>query len=139
MNAVSEEFCLSKLVWIDTEHLFSMEVNQLKAVIDRYADVFSRNDEDIGESDFILRIELTSYSPVKSRAYRIPHAQKPTVEAEVIKMLKMGVIKRTRSDWSSPVVLVKKKDNSIRFCTDFRKLNAITVKDNYPLPLKFRL
>jgi hypothetical protein len=57
------------------------------------------------------------------------------VEAEVIKMLRMGVIQRTRSDWSSSVVLVKKKDDSIRFCTDFRKPNAITVKDNYPLSL----
>jgi len=120
---------------IDRAHLRPDEVKQLEELLDKFPEVFSRDDEDIGSSEFIHKIELFDYTPVKSRAYRIPHSQKPTVEAEVIKMLRMGVIQRTNSDWSSPVVLVKKKDDSIRFCTDFRKLNAVTVKDNYPLPL----
>ena len=49
-------------------------------------------------------------------------------------MLAKGIIEPLSSPWSSPVILVKKKDGTIRFCVDYRKVNGVTVKDSYPLP-----
>ena len=53
---------------------------------------------------------------------------------EVSKMLDTGIITPSCSPWSSPIVLVTKKDGSCRFCIDYRKLNSVTIKDSYSLP-----
>jgi len=50
------------------------------------------------------------------------------------KMLAKGVSEPSSSPWSSPVVLVRKKDGTIGFCVDYRKVNSVTIKDSYPLP-----
>jgi hypothetical protein len=54
--------------------------------------------------------------------------------AEIQRMMKAEVIEPATSEWASPIVLVAKPDLSTRFCVDYRKLNAITVRDYYPLP-----
>lgn len=56
------------------------------------------------------------------------------IDAEVYKMEHEGVIEPSRSSWSSPMVVVKKKDGSHRFCINFRRVNSVTEKDAYPLP-----
>ena len=65
---------------------------------------------------------------------RLPVCCKEVVQWEVSKMLENGVIRRSTSPWSSPIVLVQKRDGSWRFCIDFRRVNAVTHKDAYPLP-----
>ena len=65
---------------------------------------------------------------------RLPPFKRVAVEAEITRMLQMGVIEPARGEWASPIILVPKKDGSIRFCVDYRALNLVTQKDAYPIP-----
>jgi transposase InsO family protein len=78
---------------------------------------------------------LPGTAPVSIRPYRYPPAIKDEIERQVQMMLDSGVIQHSDSPFSSPVLLVKKKDGSFRFCVDFRHLNAITAKSKYPVPI----
>uniref|UniRef100_A0ACD5ZDX5 Uncharacterized protein n=1 Tax=Avena sativa TaxID=4498 RepID=A0ACD5ZDX5_AVESA len=78
---------------------------------------------------------LPGAKPVNLRPYRYNPAQKDEVERQIKQMLEQGIIRFSTSPYSSPVILVLKKDLTWRFCVDFRQLNAITVKNRYPLPV----
>ena len=98
-------------------------------------DVFSRDKSDLGRTHLVTHhINTGDSPPIKQAPRRLPLSKRAEAEAEVDKMLQKGIIKPSNSPWSSPTVLVRKKDGSIRFCIDYRKLNHVTVKDSYPLP-----
>ncbi|UYV78642.1 K02A2.6-like, partial [Cordylochernes scorpioides] len=65
---------------------------------------------------------------------RVSLREREIINNQIDKMLKKGIISHSSSPWASPVILVKKKDGTFRFCVDYRNLNSITVKDQYPLP-----
>jgi len=73
--------------------------------------------------------------PVQSRPYRVSLKENEYINEHVKKMLESGIIRRSQSQWSSPVVLVPKPDGSLRFCVDYRKLNSLLPDDQRPLPL----
>ncbi|XP_076300585.1 uncharacterized protein LOC143218903 [Lasioglossum baleicum] len=79
-------------------------------------------------------IRLEDPTPIKQRYRPRNPAMQAIIDAEVEKMLKDGVVQPSRSPWSSPIVLARKKDGKHRFCVDFRRLNKVTKKDAYPLP-----
>ena len=79
-------------------------------------------------------ISLMTDVPVRLKPYPLPFSMKEVVEKEVQNMLDMGVIEKSTSAYSSPIVLVKKPDGSVRFCIDFRALNKITIFDAEPIP-----
>ncbi|XP_074981577.1 uncharacterized protein LOC142071118 [Caretta caretta] len=72
--------------------------------------------------------------PIKVQPYRVSPQAKTAIEREIQDMLHLGVIRPSGSAWASPVVLLPKPDGEIRFCMDYRKLNAVTRPDNYPMP-----
>ena len=80
------------------------------------------------------KINTGNQPPIKQRPRRLPMAKREVERQEVEKMLESGVIEPSCSPWAAPVVLVTKKDGSIRYCIDYRQLNNITIKDSYPLP-----
>lgn len=84
-------------------------------------------------TDHIIHLEPHS-KPVNVRPYRYPYFQKIEIEKQVQDMLHRQLIRPSRSPYSSPVLLVKKKDGTWRFCVDYRALNSITIKDRFPLP-----
>jgi transposase InsO family protein len=80
-------------------------------------------------------IHLTDPAPIKQASYRLPPSKKAAVEKNVEKLLKQNLIAPSNSPWSSPVVLVPKHDGEWRMCIDYRRVNARTRKDAYPIPL----
>lgn len=73
--------------------------------------------------------------PVNVQAYRYPLALKDEIETQVETMLQQGLIQPSNSPFNSPVLLVRKKDKTWRFCVDYRYLNALTVKTSFPIPV----
>ncbi|CAK1599862.1 unnamed protein product [Parnassius mnemosyne] len=106
-----------------------------KKLLLKYANVFSSNEADIGKTGLVQhKINTGQELPIRQRPRRLPVAREKEVETMIEGMVKDGVIELSSSPWCSPVVLVKKKDGSMRFCVDYRRLNDITKKDSYPLP-----
>ena len=99
------------------------------------SDLFSKSEFDIGRTSVSKHhIDTGTSRPFKQPLRRHPLAQLPIIDDHVDKMIKAGVVSPTVSEWASNVVLIKKPDQTWRFCVDMRQLNNLTLKDSYPLP-----
>lgn len=88
-----------------------------------------------GRTDVLQHhLYITHPVPLKQRPYRMSPSKQAVVREQLEEMLKAGIVEPSHSAWASPVVLVPKKDGKMRFCVDYRKVNAITESDAYPLP-----
>jgi hypothetical protein len=111
------------------------ERKQAEELIKSYAHVFSKSATDFSRNRILPHhINTGTNPPVKEPLRRHPYAHLAEIVRNVQEMLAAKVIEPTQSARSSNVLLVRKKDFSMRFCVDYRKLNSLTVKDSYPLP-----
>ena len=121
----------------DTKGRLSSEGDHLplEELLSEYHDVFSLDEDERGETDMIeFEINTGDELPRKQAARRIPYGAHQEVAEQLERMQKIGVIKPSKSPWSSPVVLVRKRDGTLRFCVDYRVLNSVTKPDVFPLP-----
>ncbi|XP_078246884.1 uncharacterized protein LOC144588290 [Pogona vitticeps] len=106
--------------------------NSLLALVTRYREVFSSKP---GVAKGVLhKIDTGNASPQSVTPYRVTGPYVEKVRKELDEMLKDQIIVPSSSAWSAPIVLVYKPDGSVRFCVDYRKLNAVTKPDAYPMP-----
>ena len=117
-----------------SDGLDERQIREVKCLVSEYQHVFSKDGELGRTKEVYHNIDTGNVKPCKQPPRRLPYHQRPEVEQHIENMLKTGVISPSSSPWCSPVVLVKKKDGSTRFCVDYRKLNSVTSKDAYPLP-----
>ena len=105
-------------------------------LVDENLDIFASKDSDLGHTDTIkMKIDTGKETPIQLKAYKAPLNNRRVIDNAVKEMLDAGVIRRSRSPWSFPVVIINKKDNTKWFCVDFRQLNKITKRNSYPLPV----
>lgn len=111
------------------------EKSNLGELILRYNDVFVLSESELtvvigAEHD----IDTGAAAPIKQSQRPVPLALREAVREKLDQMLAQGIITESNSPWSSPLVIVRKKDGSLRLCVDYRRLNQITIKDSYSLP-----
>ena len=105
-------------------------------IVCEYPDVFPDvlpgmpPDRDI---EFIIEL-IPGNGPIAQRPYSMNPSELAELKKQLDAMLKIGLIQPSASPWRSPVLFVDKKDGGNRLCTDYRKLNDVTIKNKYPLP-----
>ena len=113
-------------------HLTLSQQQQLVELKENFKDVF----QDVpGRTDVVTHdIPTGDARPVRLPPYRLAHKSQDFLREEIKTLLQQEIIEPSKSPWAAPIVLVAKKDGSTRMCVDYRKLNAITQADPYPLP-----
>ncbi len=117
-------------------HLSEAESAVLANLLTEYQDVFAKDDLDLGKfSPIKHRIDVGDAKPVRQGIRRTPIGFEGEEKRHLDDMLEKGVIRPSASEWASAPVLVRKKCGAVRYCIDYRALNAVSKKDAFPLPL----
>ena len=117
------------------DNITFLESLRLANLLLEFESTFSKNDLDLGQFQAVQhRIQLSDERPIKQQMRRTPFHFEREEEEHLNKMLDAGVIAPAVSEYSHPVVLVRKKCGGVRWCIDFRCLNEVTIKDTFPLP-----
>ena len=120
---------------IDLSHLTKDQQEAVRKALREECVVFAKYENDIGNAtDLKLKINLSNDSPVKKSYIPVPPPLYKEVKEYIENLLVNGWIQRSTSSYASPVVCVRKKDNGLRLCVDYRELNKKTIPDRQPIP-----
>src|SRR6267154_647706 len=121
---------------VNNKNLTDSQKRKLREFLEDNTDAFALGLEDLpGTTEGYCHIETGDTPPIRQRAYRPSPQAREEISNQTQDMLKNGIIIPSESPWASPCVLVKKKDGTMRFCVDFRKLNLHSVPQRWPIPL----
>ena len=108
---------------------------QFRGFLQKYENTFARSKLDKGYCSLLQHdIDTGDHPPIRQPPRRPPLSSGDAEDREIDDMLASGVIEPSMSPWASPVVLAKKPDGSYRFCIDYRKVNAVSNSDAFPMP-----
>ena len=114
------------------KQLTTSQQNNLSDLITEFKDVFSPKP---GKTELLEHhIQTGDVKPIKLPPYRVPQAFQAMVKQELKEMLDQEIIEPSVSEWAAPIVPIAKKDGSLRLCVDYRRLNAISQTNAYPMP-----
>lgn len=113
-------------------HLTKEHREAVSDLIAKFPNLFS----DVPSQTTVLShdIDVGDSKPVKQHPYRVNPKKREVMKSEVTYLVEHGLATPSQSPWSSPCILVPKSDSTFRFCTDYRKVNAVTKPDSFPLP-----
>ena len=124
---------MDELLERSSQHLSAQEKEEVRALLYEYHAVFSITDEDVGRTTYVKHtIETGDARPIKIPPRRIPLAKREIVDAEIARLLRLGLIRESSSPWAAPIVLVERNEKH-RLCVDYRALNNVTKKDAFPV------
>ncbi|XP_041970747.1 uncharacterized protein LOC121727134 [Aricia agestis] len=113
-----------------------LEINQLLTLLNKYSSIFTRGFPQSRVNTGKLEIRLKNSNKfVERRPYRLSPVEREKVKEIVKELIDNDIVQESKSPYSSPIILVKKKNGDDRMCVDYRELNSNTVRDHYPLPL----
>ena len=113
-------------------HLQADQQHELVKILTTYGDIVSDKPGRTNLCSHSLQLQPGT-KPIRMGPYRVNPQEADCMEKELQLMLEMGVIEESNSQFASPVVLVPKADGSIRFCSDFRRINSVTIPDMFPM------
>ncbi|GFT19527.1 retrovirus-related Pol polyprotein from transposon opus [Nephila pilipes] len=120
---------------LKTTELIQKQRIAAEKMLREFKELFPKSSEEFGRTNLTKhRIDTGNPPPIKQHPRRLPFAKVEEVKDLLKDMQAKGVIEPSTSPWASPIILVRKKDGSTRFCVDYRRLNDITKKDSYSLP-----
>lgn len=115
--------------------LTNLQKEYLYDLLLQFNHCFSGSSMELGNCEVEMTIKLTQEKVINYKPYRVSFYEREIIKNIVTELLEANIIEESRSSYSSPVLLVKKKDGGYRMCVDYRALNKITEKERYPMPV----
>jgi len=129
-----QEELLNNILSAMLETLTDHQLRQFCALIISFAHLFAVKPDDLGRTNVLKHKIETSGNPIRQGVRKLPLPKRDKVKKLLSEMQEREIIMPSKSSWASPIVLVPKKDGSVHFCVDYRKVNDVTHKDAYPIP-----